>query len=161
MTNVEYHECIPMFNKDSKSGSDFERKHMDVKEHAKGKEIECMEHPLNSFSNNPDIDTDDIKPKGQNGVTVVLYQTPTEPYFMLSTTRDTKVSNNLKLISSITYCYSIKISFTFLKYIISVKTLTLDVNSYCFVYFRTHNLIPLDVRTMIKTKENVPTLKLI
>lgn len=118
MTNVEYHECIPMFSKDSKSESDFEKKHIDVKEHKKGKENEYMEHPLGTFSNNPDIDTDDKKPKGQNGVTVVLYETPTEPYFLLSTTRATKVSNNLKLISSITYCYSIKISFTFLKHII-------------------------------------------
>ncbi|XP_052676489.1 uncharacterized protein LOC128157870 [Crassostrea angulata] len=92
MTNVEYHECIPMFNKDNKCESDFERKHIDVKEHAKGKINEYMEHPLDTFSNNPDIDTDDKKPKGQNGVTVVLYETPTEPYFLLSTTRDTKDS---------------------------------------------------------------------
>ncbi|XP_065937428.1 uncharacterized protein [Magallana gigas] len=93
MTNVEYHECIPMFSKDSKSESDFEKKHIDVKEHKKGKENEYMEHPLGTFSNNPDIDTDDKKPKGQNGVTVVLYETPTEPYFLLSTTRATKDSN--------------------------------------------------------------------
>eukprot|EP00105_Crassostrea_gigas_P022250 XP_011441699.1 PREDICTED: uncharacterized protein LOC105338336 [Crassostrea gigas] len=51
-----------------------------------------MEHPLDTFYNNPDIDTDDKKPKGQNGVTVVLYETPTKPYFLLSTTRDTKDS---------------------------------------------------------------------
>nr|XP_034308242.1 uncharacterized protein LOC105344751 isoform X2 [Crassostrea gigas] len=93
MTNVEYHECIPMFSKDSKSESDFEKKHIDVKEHKKGKENEYMEHPLGTFSNNPDIDTADKKPKGQNGVTVVLYETPTEPYFLLSTTRATKDSN--------------------------------------------------------------------
>uniref|UniRef100_A0A8W8M0M7 Uncharacterized protein n=1 Tax=Magallana gigas TaxID=29159 RepID=A0A8W8M0M7_MAGGI len=81
-----------MFNKDSKSESDFERTHIDVKEHAKGKKNEYMEHPLDTFSNNPDIETDDKKSKGQNGVTVVLYETPTKPYFLLSTIRDTKDS---------------------------------------------------------------------
>ncbi|XP_052676500.1 uncharacterized protein LOC128157879 [Crassostrea angulata] len=91
MTNVKYHKCIPMFNKDSKNESDFERKHMDVKEHAKGS-VKRMEHPLDTFSKNPNIDTDDKKPKGQTVVTVVLYQTPTEPYFLFSTTRDTKDS---------------------------------------------------------------------
>lgn len=98
MTNVEYHECIPMFNKDSKCESDFERKHINVKEHAKGSVNECMEHPSDIFSNNSDIDTDDIKPKGQAIVTGYLYQAHTDPYFLLSSTGDTKVSNNLELI---------------------------------------------------------------
>lgn len=110
MTNVEYHECIPMHNNDNKCKSDYEWRHIDVKEYAKGSVNECMEHPLDRFSNTPDIDTVDIK--GQTAVTEGLYQTHTEPYFQLSSTRDTKVSNNLKIIY--TYCYSIKICFSFL-----------------------------------------------
>lgn len=90
MTNVEYHECIPMHNNDKKCESGFEWRHIDVKEHAKGSVNECMEHPFDRFSNTPDIGTVDIK--GQTAVTEGLYQTHTEPYFQLSSTRDTKDS---------------------------------------------------------------------
>lgn len=57
-----------------------------------------MEYFLDIFYNNLDIDIDDKKFKGQNGVIVVLYEIFIEFYFLLSIIRDIKVSNKYYIV---------------------------------------------------------------
>lgn len=57
-----------------------------------------MEYFLDIFYNNLDIDIDDKKFKGQNGVIVVLYEIFIKFYFLLSIIRDIKVSNKYYIV---------------------------------------------------------------